>query len=154
MGDIREPEDSPVSRRKQIIRGPMGLPMEIEITSRKLGRYQQKRWPERQPRFSREIADMEVDEGDVVVFDCHYYGYPSPEVTWFKEDTEVERNDRCLVYTNEIESMLVLCDVTVNDTAQYTAKVKNYLATVETDAHLTVYKKGMYKKNASHRPGT
>eukprot|EP00057_Strongylocentrotus_purpuratus_P020675 XP_011675149.1 PREDICTED: microtubule-actin cross-linking factor 1 isoform X2 [Strongylocentrotus purpuratus] len=141
MGDIREPEDSPVSRRKQIIRGPMGLPMEIEITSRKLGRYQQKRWPERQPRFSREIADMEVDEGDVVVFDCHYYGYPSPEVTWFKEDTEVEQNDRCLVYTNEIESMLVLCDVTVKDTAQYTAKVKNYLASVETDAHLTVYKK-------------
>ena len=125
MGDIREPEESSVSRRKQILRGPLGLPMEIEITSRKLGSSQQRRTPETQPRFSREIADTEVDEGDVVVFDCHYYGYPSPQVTWYRDEEEVVQSDRCLVYTNEIESLLVLCDVSVEDTSVYGARVKN-----------------------------
>ena len=140
---ILEPDESSVTRTKQIIRGDLGLPLEIVITSRQVGTSPDKRRPESQPRLSREIVDTDVDEGDVVVFDCRYYGYPSPHVTWYREEEVVVQSDTCLVSTNENESQLVLCDVSVENIGKYEARVKNFLGEVTTSAQLTVHEKGM-----------
>lgn len=139
MGDLPDIPPPP-SFQKVIMKGDMGLPMEITITSRQCGASSPLAKPkEYKPCFHRELRDTEVDAGDVVVFHCEFSCYPPPEVTWYKgEEKVVDNGDSILIYTERNDSMLVLADVQEPDSGEYSVVVSNSIGEVGSAAELSV----------------
>ena len=134
------PDTTPTKRT--YITGNRNGRVEVSMVSRKRSSCNGPMW-EAAPKFSRELRDTEVDEGDIVCFDTQYACHPAADVQWLKNDMEVVQTDWCRVYTTDSGSMLVLCDVNESDNAQYRVTVSNLAGNITSTANLLVYVKGL-----------
>ena len=136
------PDTTTTPAKRTYITGNRSGPVEVSMTSRKKSQLNGPIW-EAVPKFSRELRDTEVDEGDIVCFDAQYACHPRADVQWLKNGTDVVKTDWCLIYTNESSSMLVICDVNESDNAEYQVIVSNPAGKITSTAKLLVYIKGL-----------
>jgi serine/threonine protein kinase len=60
------------------------------------------------PNFLRKIKDSTVSEGSVARFDCFVDGMPFPKITWFKNNSPVNAEDK-LKYQFEVCNAYEIC---------------------------------------------
>lgn len=65
--------------------------------------------------------------GHVITFRCKAGGYPTPNITWYKNDDKPVRSLGDVKYNN---GNLQLQDLVITDAANYTCKVCNYLGCI------------------------
>ncbi|XP_033113691.1 microtubule-actin cross-linking factor 1, isoforms 1/2/3/5-like isoform X2 [Anneissia japonica] len=120
-----------------------GKCMEIEFYSREIHApelYYQ--YVEEPPCLIRQIIDTEVDEGDIVMFDCRFHCYPPPdEIRWCKDGRTLTENKLCIIRTEETVTSLLLCDVSREDSGDYVVEITNACGKITSKASLHVYLK-------------
>ena len=79
-----------------------------------------------EPKFVREMKDLEVVVGDPATFEVQVTGFPEPTVAWFKENEEVKRSRRHLLERREngVHS-LTISRCQMNDDAEYECRATN-----------------------------
>lgn len=83
--------------------------------------------------------DVNVTAGQYITFTCYSTGFPSPTITWYKdnatfnEDSELSPNTPSItnytIGTNMTVSQLYLQGIELSDEGQYHCKAYNYLVT-------------------------
>lgn len=90
------------------------------------------------PQILEPLHSITVQEDTTVVLTTTVFGNPKPNVTWLKNGEPITRakpTEKGNTHT------LVLTNVTLDDTAEYTVRATNDLGTAETIAKLTVERK-------------
>lgn len=82
--------------------------------------------------------DVIVTKGQSATLTLSYNGNPPPEVTWLKKDTILRDDSRYTVRVGRGVSSLTIHDVTADDSAKYTAVVRNAISAHAGFASLSV----------------
>jgi len=82
--------------------------------------------------------DLTITKGQSATMTLAYMGCPPPEVTWYKGEEQLQDNGRYSVLTEGGKSSLTIRQVTAEDTAKYTAVVRNAVSAHAGYASLTV----------------
>lgn len=91
---------------------------------------------------------MTVIEGESVTLECHISGYPSPKVTWYREDYQIESSiDFQITFQSGI-ARLMIREAFAEDSGQFTCSAVNEAGTVSTSCYLAV--QGLWPH--SHHP--
>jgi len=94
------------------------------------------------PEFIAQLQDVTTTDGGKVKFQVTVTGQPQPEVTWLKDDNQVEESEEFIITTEGDVVSLTIPDVYPEDAGRYTAVAKNKLGTVTTTAVLCVEGRG------------
>lgn len=91
------------------------------------------------PFFSFQgLKNVTVIEGESVTLECHISGYPSPKVTWFREDYQIESSiDFQITFQNGI-ARLMIREAFAEDSGRFTCSAVNEAGTVSTSCYLAV----------------
>ncbi|XP_025833492.1 twitchin isoform X4 [Agrilus planipennis] len=90
------------------------------------------------PKFTKELKDLTINDGESLTLSCIVQGDPEPQVTWTKNSKTLSSSDIIdLKYKNGIAT-LHINEVFPEDEGDYTCKATNSLGTVETTCHLTI----------------
>ena len=98
------------------------------------------------PEFLKTLKSCEVVEGNPFSFECHVQGIPSPTVSWFKDELNID-NSPDYVFT-KINGMccLKIRQVAQHHTARYTCRALNAGGESASSARLSV----ICKQNVSN----
>lgn len=81
---------------------------------------------------------MTVIEGESVTLECHISGYPSPTVTWYREDYQIESSiDFQITFQSGI-ARLMIREAFAEDSGRFTCSAVNEAGTVSTSCYLAV----------------
>lgn len=81
---------------------------------------------------------MTVIEGESVTLECHISGYPSPKVTWYREDYQIESSiDFQITFQSGI-ARLMIREAFAEDSGRFTCSAVNEAGTVSTSCYLAV----------------
>lgn len=81
---------------------------------------------------------MTVIEGESVTLECHISGYPSPKVTWYREDYQIESSiDFQITFQSGI-ARLMIREAFAEDSGRFTCSAVNEAGTVTTSCYLAV----------------
>ena len=81
---------------------------------------------------------MTVIEGESVTLECHISGYPSPKVTWYREDYQIESSiDFQITFQSGI-ARLMIREAFAEDSGRFTCTAVNEAGTVSTSCYLAV----------------
>ncbi|XP_071792535.1 protein Obscurin-like isoform X2 [Asterias amurensis] len=95
------------------------------------------------PKFSKDIIDAMVFEGDCARFDCHIEGEPEPEITWYQDDEELDESSRFLMeFDSDGVCSLIIKNVIEDDDAEYMVKAVNTAGEASSVAELIVHVPG------------
>ncbi|XP_046721223.1 titin homolog isoform X2 [Silurus meridionalis] len=103
---------------------------------------------ETQPCFETTIKSKAVSEACNVKFTCVVTGYPVPELTWYKDDMELDRYcglPKYEIFRNGKIHMLHIYNCTVDDAAIYQASARNSKGIVSCSGVLEVGTMSEYK---------
>ena len=83
---------------------------------------------------------------------CVAYGYPVPSLTWDRDGTPLSNGSRSTIYEEQVvangvtfaQSILVICSLEQEDTAQYNCNASNNISTTSGSFDLTVKHIRMY----------
>ena len=78
--------------------------------------------------------------GDTQRFECQVIGYPSPEVTWFKDDVDITKDPRYNIHLDQARGIIALTiqEVLPSDEGCYQCKAQNSEGYATTTAYLVV----------------
>lgn len=116
------------------------------------------------PRLVGQPTAQSVSEGNTVYMSCAIYGYPFPEIVWFKDgqlvgdtNSTLTINDNIVNYNGAlvVQSTLKMCLVGVEDSGMYScrAATRDFGTVNSPNAALTVLP-GMLKVEDSAVPAT
>merc|ERR1711879_340503 len=97
-------------------------------------------------KFTQEIKDCRVKEGQKAKFEAHFAGNPKPDVTWEKEGKEIENSKEMAIKVKKGSTSLTIAESAMDMNGYYTCRVKNPLGSDRTRALLTVSKPGAEKE--------
>lgn len=103
---------------------------------------------ETQPCFETTIKSKAVSEACNVKFSCVVTGYPVPELTWYKDDMELDRYcglPKYEIFRNGKTHTLHIYNCTVEDAAIYQASARNSKGIVSCSGVLEVGSMSEYK---------
>uniref|UniRef100_A0A3B1JNA0 non-specific serine/threonine protein kinase n=1 Tax=Astyanax mexicanus TaxID=7994 RepID=A0A3B1JNA0_ASTMX len=103
---------------------------------------------ETQPCFETTIKSKAVSEACNVKFSCVVSGYPVPELTWYKDDMELDRYcglPKYEIFRNGKTHTLHIYNCTVEDAAIYQASARNSKGIVSCSGVLEVGSMSEYK---------
>ncbi|XP_030621141.1 alpha-protein kinase 3 [Chanos chanos] len=103
---------------------------------------------ETQPCFETTIKSKAVSESCNVKFTCVVTGYPEPELTWYKDDMELDRYcglPKYEIFRNGKTHSLHIYNCTVDDAAIYQASARNSKGIVSCSGVLEVGTMSEYK---------
>lgn len=84
------------------------------------------------------LKNVTVIEGESVTLECHISGYPSPKVTWYREDYQIESSiDFQITFQNGI-ARLMIREAFAEDSGRFTCSAVNEAGTVSTSCYLAV----------------
>merc|ERR1711970_575552 len=93
---------------------------------------------EMEPWVVGHIKDVNVKEGHPAKFMVEYRGNPIPEVTWFKEELEIESSTQFQIMACDTHSYLFIPEVFTDDNGTYYAHVSNKMGEVRSKGLLQV----------------
>lgn len=84
------------------------------------------------------LKNVTVIEGESVTLECHISGYPSPKVTWYREDYQIESSiDFQITFQSGI-ARLMIREAFAEDSGRFTCSAVNEAGTVSTSCYLAV----------------
>ena len=95
-------------------------------------------------KFTQEIKDCRVKEGQKAKFEAHFAGNPKPDVTWEKEGKEIENSKEMAIKVKKGSTSLTIAESAMDMNGYYTCRVKNPLGSDRTRALLTVSSKFVF----------
>lgn len=88
--------------------------------------------------FLQGLKNVTVIEGESVTLECHISGYPSPKVTWYREDYQIESSiDFQITFQSGIARLLIR-EAFAEDSGRFTCTAVNEAGTVSTSCYLAV----------------
>lgn len=92
------------------------------------------------PRFTMPLRNQTVNDGDSVIFQVFFRGYPAPSVTWYFNSQPIQPSQDFKIHVDvhRQESTLVIVEVFPEDEGEYMCKAENSLGTAVTHCHLFV----------------
>nr|XP_006823021.1 PREDICTED: titin-like [Saccoglossus kowalevskii] len=90
------------------------------------------------PYFVMKLSDNDMIEGQTVRFDIKFEGVPEPEVTWYREGTEIQSSDKYHIQKASNYSSLIIPEVFVGDAGVITVQLVSDSGTATCSARLTV----------------
>ncbi|KAG9352177.1 hypothetical protein JZ751_020590 [Albula glossodonta] len=103
---------------------------------------------ETQPSFETTLKSKAVSEDSNVKFTCEVSGYPVPELTWYKDDVEMDRYcglPKYEIFRNGKVHTLHIYNCTLEDAAIYQASARNSKGIVSCSGVLEVGTMNEYK---------
>lgn len=91
-----------------------------------------------QPEFLTELKDVQVVEGEDVKFVVELSGSPEPEVSWFKNNVLIERDDKHETGNDNNLFFLTIYNCDLKDISEIRCKAKNKSGEVSSIANLIV----------------
>ncbi|XP_037022752.2 vascular endothelial growth factor receptor 1 [Artibeus jamaicensis] len=88
------------------------------------------------PHLLRNLSDHTVAVSSSTTLDCHANGVPEPEITWFKNNRQIQQEPGIILGPGS--STLFIERVTEEDEGFYHCKATNQRGSVESSAYLTV----------------
>ncbi|KAL4688834.1 hypothetical protein H8959_005086 [Pygathrix nigripes] len=90
------------------------------------------------PTLVSGLKNVTVIEGESVTLECHISGYPSPTVTWYREDYQIESSiDFQITFQSGI-ARLMIREAFAEDSGRFTCSAVNEAGTVSTSCYLAV----------------
>uniref|UniRef100_A0A3Q1NI96 Ig-like domain-containing protein n=1 Tax=Bos taurus TaxID=9913 RepID=A0A3Q1NI96_BOVIN len=90
------------------------------------------------PTLVSGLKNVTVIEGESVTLECHISGYPSPKVTWYREDYQIESSiDFQITFQSGIARLLIR-EAFAEDSGRFTCTAVNEAGTVSTSCYLAV----------------
>ncbi|NIG59652.1 titin-like [Pontoporia blainvillei] len=101
------------------------------------------------PTLVSGLKNVTVIEGESVTFECHISGYPSPKVTWYREDYQIESSiDFQITFQSGI-ARLMIREVFAEDSGRFTCSAVNEAGTVSTSCYLAVQVSEEFEKETA-----
>ena len=93
--------------------------------------------------------------GDTQRFECQVVGFPTPNVTWFKDEIDITNNDRYNIHFDPDRGTITLMIRNVNpgDEGCYVCRAENSEGVATTTAYLVVKVSRMGKEFTSMTSG-
>ncbi|XP_061465054.1 myosin light chain kinase, smooth muscle isoform X1 [Rhineura floridana] len=107
-------------------------------------------WGECPPKFATKPNRVIVREGQTGKFSCKITGRPQPQVTWFKGETQVQKNDRFNMFEKAGIQFLEIQNAQLADAGIYTCTVMNSAGKASVSAELMV--QGSVRKDVCAHP--
>ncbi|KAM6461571.1 myosin light chain kinase, smooth muscle isoform 3-T3 [Liasis olivaceus] len=95
-------------------------------------------WGECPPKFATKPNRVIVREGQTGKFSCKITGRPQPRVTWFKDEIQVQKNDRFNMFEKAGIQFLEIQNAQLADAGIYTCTVMNNAGKASVTAELMV----------------
>merc|ERR1739838_951024 len=114
------------------------VPFEELEEREKIERGKVKYRAEMEPWVVGHIKDVNVKEGHPAKFMVEYRGNPIPEVTWFKEELEIQSSTQFQIMACDTHSYLFVPEVFTDDNGTYYAHVSNKMGEVRSKGLLQV----------------
>lgn len=92
------------------------------------------------PQFTMRLRERRIQVTYPVRLTCQAVGWPSPLITWYKDNVEIEQNDRIKTFHDGQFNTLEISKTTLSDTGIYTASAKNDSGEVSCHCNLYVDK--------------
>nr|XP_002122169.1 myosin light chain kinase, smooth muscle isoform X2 [Ciona intestinalis] len=89
------------------------------------------------PKFTKEMKDVELVDGQDLHLTCHVSGLPTPDVHWEVDGQRLEAEDGDVSYKDGV-AKLVLEDVMKEDTGRYECIAKNEVGNAKSGCNVTV----------------
>lgn len=98
------------------------------------------------PSFTQKPQLRQEDDGNRLVFECQLVSSPKPDISWFRGETELVKDERTnfkiqSVATNKYTVALELDDVIETDAGLYKVKAKNKMGEVAASINLNFSRK-------------
>lgn len=95
------------------------------------------------PKFSKELKDLTVNDGESLTLSCNVTGDPEPQVTWTKNNKPLSSSEVVdLKYKNGVATLRIN-EVYPEDEGEYVCKATNSIGTSDTRCRLTVKRKSL-----------
>ena len=93
--------------------------------------------------------DVEIDLGDNFEIAAVFEGIPLPSVSWFKNESRLEQNDKCSIYVDETQTRIKIADCQELDSAVYKCCLTNKLSTLSRHVNIIVLSPPMISYDGS-----
>ncbi|KAM5280233.1 titin isoform 2-T2 [Ctenodactylus gundi] len=90
------------------------------------------------PTLVSGLKNVTVIEGESVTLECHISGYPSPKVTWYREDYQIESSIDFQITFQSGVARLMIREAFAEDSGRFTCTAVNEAGTVSTSCYLAV----------------
>jgi kettin, putative len=108
------------------------------------------------PSFSKKLQPVRAFEGEKAIFVCYFQGTPTPTITWFRENFEMQSskdfevspflliinkliiNLITQIITTENKSTLAIKEVYLEDSGMFSVKAENRVGSAKSSANLIV----------------
>uniref|UniRef100_A0A8C2W2A5 Ig-like domain-containing protein n=1 Tax=Chinchilla lanigera TaxID=34839 RepID=A0A8C2W2A5_CHILA len=101
------------------------------------------------PTLVSGLKNVTVIEGESVTLECHISGYPSPKVTWYREDYQIESSiDFQITFQSGI-ARLMIREAFAEDSGRFTCSAVNEAGTVSTSCYLAVQVSEEFEKETT-----
>lgn len=90
------------------------------------------------PRFTRELGDATITEGDRHTFECQVIGNPPPRVEWFKDGIPIKNCPDYAIRNLDGVCSLIIEETFTEDSARFSCTATNSLGSAETSGRLFV----------------
>uniref|UniRef100_A0A8D2DK51 Titin n=1 Tax=Sciurus vulgaris TaxID=55149 RepID=A0A8D2DK51_SCIVU len=101
------------------------------------------------PTLVSGLKNVTVIEGESVTLECHISGYPSPKVTWYREDYQIESSiDFQITFQSGI-ARLMIREAFAEDSGRFTCSAANEAGTVSTSCYLAVQVSEEFEKETT-----
>ena len=83
--------------------------------------------------------DLRVVEGVIVRLKCPVAGFPTPQITWYKNDDEVVAEGRFLL--EQLRGLLIIDGIQQEDTGQFVCVAENFAGRAEQSSFVSILSK-------------
>ncbi len=91
------------------------------------------------PEFVKPLHSADIPEGSSLTLECHVTGTPSPTISWFRGDENIDRSpDYILSFVDGVCALRVRKVVKEQHGGEYTCKAANSAGDVATAARVQV----------------
>uniref|UniRef100_A0A286XF31 Ig-like domain-containing protein n=1 Tax=Cavia porcellus TaxID=10141 RepID=A0A286XF31_CAVPO len=133
---VREEHLEVLRGRETKVTETAGVPAPVEI-------------PVTPPTLVSGLKNVTVIEGESVTLECHISGYPSPKVTWYREDYQIESSiDFQITFQSGI-ARLMIREAFAEDSGRFTCSAVNEAGTVSTSCYLAVQVSEEFEKETT-----
>ncbi|CAH8612085.1 unnamed protein product [Schistosoma intercalatum] len=92
----------------------------------------------RAPRFLKFLQPQTVPESSEITFSVEFDGEPAPEVTWAREQVDINNRENYKITTTSTTSQLVISKVLLEDTGNFSVTLRNPAGQACSKSRLTV----------------